>query len=65
MSIELAILKLKENEIPCVHSRVKGYDYFIQDNGDDLTLTDEENETSQSFGVHLTEQQVIDFSKTL
>jgi len=65
MSIELVILKLKENEIPCVHSRVKGYDYFIQDNGDDLTLTDEENETSQSFGVHLTEQQVIDFSKTL
>jgi len=65
MSIELAILKLKEKEIPCVDSRVKGYDYFIQDNGDDLSLTNEENEIAQAFGVHLTEQEVIDFSKTL
>jgi hypothetical protein len=65
MLLEKAILKLKENEITCVVSRVKGYDYFIIDNGDDLPLTEEENEATQSFGVHLTEQELIDFSKTL
>jgi len=65
MLLEKAILKLKENKIPCVVSRVKGYDYFIIDNGDDLPLTEKENEATQSFGVHLTEQELIDFSKTL
>lgn len=65
MTIQQALKKLEENEIPCVGSNRKGFDFFIEDNADDIPITIEENESNQAFGVHLTEKDVIDFAKTL
>jgi hypothetical protein len=60
-----ALKKLVEHEIPCVKSNRKGYDFFIDDIGDDIPITAEENESTQAFGIHLSKQEVIDFAKTL
>lgn len=65
MRIGQALKKLEENNIPCVSSIRKGYVYFIEDIGDDIPLNQEENQSTQSFGVHLNEEELIDFAKTL
>jgi len=65
MTINEAKETLKENEIPVMESIRKGYDYFIPDTMDDVPLSDEENEISQAFGIHMTETELIEFSMSL
>ena len=65
MTIKDAMVILEKNNIPIFESNRKGFDYFIPYGGDEIPISEEENESIQAFGTHLSNLDVIEFSKTL
>ena len=65
MTIQQAIERLKNKDIPVIESNRKGFDYFIPYHNDEIPITEEENESMQGFGTHLLEKEIIEFAQTI